>query len=925
MLVSPVLPAYAQAFTEVSSQAGIGGRMFSVTMIGGGCAFFDYDNDGWLDIYLVGGLNPDRLYHNNRDGTFTEKAMFIGFGITATLYTMGVVTGDIDNDGWRDVFVTTVGAGQSFHNLMPNLLFRNNRNGTFTDISHQAGIRDSSWSVAATMGDYNLDGYLDIHVVNYVDSLGFIEDSITGDIIGYKHKGHRNFLYRNNGNSTFTNVAASMQVDDRGTGLATAFTDYDNDHDADIFTVNDFGEWIVPNRLYQNNFPVNSFTDVSAASGADIGIYGMGIATGDYDEDGDLDYYFTNIGEKALLNNSGSGTFTDVAVAAGVANGKIDTLNTTGWGCGFLDYDNDTWLDLFVANGYIPVAEFIATGEKDPKKLFKNNMDGTFTDVSVMEGVSDSSKGRGFAYGDYDNDGDLDMLVLVTEEDTIFPNNEHALLFRNDIANGNYWLKVQLRGTTSNRDGFGSRVEAYAGGRKWIREIDGGSSFASQHSSIAHFGLGSFTTVDSVVVIWPGGGKTTISNVAANQSITIVEGGNIQVVRYVSLELCEGDSIFAGGAWRKNNGTYYDTITSPTADSILITTLLVNPVITTTLQYSICEGDSILLGGSYQTESAIFHDTLLASKGCDSIVISELSVIPLQVAIADVFLCEGDSFFAEGAWQTEGGTYYDTFPSSGCNYVVITSVGIFPSFSPDTIYETICEDDSIFAGGGWQSSAGVFYDSFQTSFGCDSIVATEIELIQEAVSNLERSICMGDSLFVQGAWRTVPGIYYDSIVPANGCDSIFIVTLSVMDAQTSFDSAFITAGDSIYLAGAWRTIPGTYYDTLAGMNGCDSIVITELTVLAGITALSNSNHITVHPNPFQSGFTVSYSLPADDEVEIRLYSASGKLARLIFDDRQAAGSHSIEFPEKLNAGVYFISFRSSRHAGVVKAIAFGGG
>lgn len=869
-----MLPVYPQAFTEVSSQAGLGGRMFSVTMIGGGCAFFDYDNDGWLDIYLVGGLNPDRLYHNNRDGTFTEKAMFIGFGITATLYTMGVVTGDIDNDGWRDVFVTTVGVGQSFHNLMPNLLFHNNRNGTFTDISHQAGIRDSSWSVAATMGDYNQDGYLDIHVVNYVDSLGFIEDSITGDIIGYKHKGHRNFLYRNNGNNTFTNVAASMQVDDRGTGLATAFTDYDNDYDADIFTVNDFGEWIVPNRLYQNNFPANSFTDVSAASGADIGIYGMGIATGDYDEDGDLDYYFTNIGEKVLLNNSGSGTFTDVAAAAGVANGTIDTLNTTGWGCGFLDYDNDTWLDLFVANGYIPVAEFIATGEKDPKKLFKNNMDGTFTDVSVMEGVSDSSKGRGFAYGDYDNDGDLDMLVLVTEEDLVFPNNEHVLLFRNDIANGYNWLKLQLRGTTSNRDGFGSRVEAYAGGRKWIREIDGGSSFASQHSSIAHFGLGSFTAVDSVVVIWPGGGRSLLTNVAANRLIIIIENSSAQIVTHRYPELCDGDSLFAGAAWRKTNGTYYDTFSSPLVDTVIVTHLLVHPVKTVTLRFSICEGDSMMLGGSYQTDSTTIYDTLHTSKGCDSIVISELTVIPLQVAIADVFLCEGDSFFAQGAWQTEGGAYYDTFPSTGCNYVVITSIGILPPVAPHTIYDIICEGDSIFAGGGWQSSSGVFYDSFQTSFGCDSIV---------------------------------------------------IVTLSVVDAQISFDTAVITTGDSIYLAGAWRTMPGIYYDTFAGSNGCDSIVITELTVLTGIATLSNSCHITVHPNPFQSGFTISYSLPADDEVEIRLYSSSGKLVRVIFDDRQAAGSHSLEFPYILDAGVYFISFRTSGYAGVVKVIAFGGG
>ena len=914
----------AQTFTEVSRQSGIDHISHTITLIGGGCAFFDYDNDGWLDIYISGGNQSDKLYRNNGDGTFSERTAQAGFGTTANFYTMGVVTGDIDNDGFRDVFVTTLGIGHSFHNLVPNMLFRNNGNGSFTDISQQAGITERSWSVSAAMGDFNLDGYLDIYVVNYVDSLGFIEDSITNDPIGYSHTGHYNFLYLNNGNNTFTNAGVQMQVNDKGTGLAVSFTDYDNDSDMDIYVVNDFGAWVTPNRLYQNNFPANSFTDVSSSSGADAAIYGMGVAIGDYDEDGDLDYYCTNIGENILLNNNGNGTFADSAVTAGVQNGHFDSLLTTAWGCAFFDYDNDTWLDLFVADGYVPALDIIETSEPDPNKLYKNNMDGTFTDVSALAGIDDSTKSRGMAAGDYDNDGDLDLIVVVVAEDTGLANGAHTLLFRNDIANGNHWLKVKLQGTQNNRDGIGSRVKVYNNGRMWMREIDGGSSHASQNSTIAHFGLGSDTMVDSVVVIWPGGNITSFANVSADQSVNIIETGSMQVTGNRHIELCDGDSIYVAGAWQKSNGLYYDTILSSPVDTIVITHLTVYPDKVISLQVSICEGDSAMVGGSYHSADSTFFDTLLTLNGCDSVIITELTVTPLQVAIADAILCEGDSIFAGGAWQTESGDYYDTLPSSMCDTVVITSVGVLPSITPDTVHAMICSGDSVFAGGKWQKSSGIFTDTFETPFGCDSIVFTEVKLIPEALSTEQINLCEGDSLFAQGEWQTTSGTYYDSLISAAGCDSIHASLLDVLQEYFYSDSIYIMAGDSIQLGGAWQNVQGIYTDSFVTSSGCDSIVTTTLFILTGIETLNeNSTYIFVHPNPSYSGFTISYSTPADGVVEIKMLSSAGKVIATLLNEKVNAGKHELDYRNSgLTAGVYLLSLKTGKDFRMAKVVVY---
>jgi len=512
-------PTFTQSFTDISSAAGITAYHSNPQLMGGGVAVFDYDNDGFEDIYMTGGLELDKLYKNNGNGTFTDVLLTAGLFNLAFELTSGVVTGDIDNDGDRDLFVT------SYVPAVGNFLYLNNGNGTFTEITSSAGITHQAWSLAASMGDYNLDGYLDIYVGNYVETPGGLYD---GDsLVGFSHDCFANFLYLNNGDNTFTEVGDLVSVADTGCALATTFTDFDMDRDMDIYIANDFGEWIVPNQMYQNNAPTNSFDNVSTWTSLDIGLFGMGIAAGDYDEDGDWDYYISNLGDNALLERRECNTFADVAAERGVLNGFIGNERVTGWGTSFLDYDNDTDLDLCVVNGFIQAASFIKTVRFDPNKLYENDGSGNFTDVSTVAGVDDDRIGRGLATLDYDNDGDLDFLVSNVDSNNFNLSNAYLTLYRNNNTSGN-WLKVKLQGVNANRDALGAQVRVVAGGRSFMREVDsGGGSHQCQHSSILHFGLGTYTFVDSVIVSWPGGCEQVMTLQPVNQLLNITENTSI--------------------------------------------------------------------------------------------------------------------------------------------------------------------------------------------------------------------------------------------------------------------------------------------------------------------------------------------------------------------------------------------------------------
>lgn len=515
-------------FTDATEELGIQHVYDPLGFMGSGVSCFDYNNDHYMDLYFTGGYSDDKLFRNNGDGTFTDVSAVSGISHIDTTLTIGVVTGDLDNDGFRDIFVSTRSA-------TPSILWKNNGDGTFTDISIASGINRTSdgiteqkQSFSATMGDFNLDGYLDIYMVNWIDTLGYLYDT-EDNLFGFEHQCAPNRLYLNNGDMTFTEVADVLGVKDLGCGLATTFSDYDNDSDMDILIANDFGEWVIPDALYQNNFPQNSFTNLSESSGFDSQLYGMGIGVGDYDQDGDLDYYKTNIGRNVLLNNQGDGTFIDTTQFAGVEDHYIDGIApflSIGWGAGFVDFDHDTYLDLFVANGRVGSPQFFPSRDSMPDRLFKNNGEGTFSDVTIEEGLVSYGLSRGFSYGDLDNDGDVEMIF------TCVPNVSLGIpaspvVFKNNLNNDKNWLKVKLRGTVNNRDALGSHILIYVDGKSWVHEIGGGGQgHNSQHSSIAHFGLGNAAVVDSLIVNWPGGNTPdqVFYNIEANRMIEIIEG-----------------------------------------------------------------------------------------------------------------------------------------------------------------------------------------------------------------------------------------------------------------------------------------------------------------------------------------------------------------------------------------------------------------
>ena len=507
----------AQGFTEVSIASGMNHMFRSQMKMGGGAAFFDYDADGDEDAFLTGGLSPSRLYRNEGNGQFTDQSAAAGIGVIGSSHTMGVATGDIDNDGYREIFITTMDGE-------PNRLLYNNGDGTFTDITMSAGIgADTSWSCSAAFGDYDRDGDLDIFVCNYLYDQTVLYDT-AGDPIGFRPDGLPDYLFRNEGNLTFTEVAVAEQVADSGCGLAVTFTDYDKDWGMDILVANDHGMWDSPNSLFRNVGGQPCFSDVSAATGMDARMYGMGIAVGDYDQDHDLDYYITDIGPNKLFRNDGSPGFTEVAIPTGVVSDSLNGLNTTGWGTAWIDYDNDSWLDLFEANGHISVLPFIANVTRDPDKFYRNNGPGQpFTDVTVAMGVGDSGMSRGMITGDYDNDGDEDLLVMSIHHDTA--SGVHTLLYRNDVPNNHHWMQLQLQGTISNRDAFGAQVEVSFPGtlQGWTHEVSGGASHMSHSSSIVHLGLGTNTTSPEIMVRWPRGGLQRYTGLALDQRHLLVE------------------------------------------------------------------------------------------------------------------------------------------------------------------------------------------------------------------------------------------------------------------------------------------------------------------------------------------------------------------------------------------------------------------
>ncbi len=502
-------------FKDITAAAGID-HQFRVFegMFGGGVCAFDYNRDGFDDLFITGGMNDDVLYRNNRNGTFTNVYAQTGLTATRGFVTQGVAAADVNRDGWVDLFVTTIttkGPKQPIPRAR-NLLLLNEK-GHFRDATKEYGLDQLvAFSTGASFGDINADGWPDLYVGNYFNAFSGTLTAINDATIVSATQTAKGYLLLNRNGKSFEDVYDRYGLTHRGFGFGGVFTDYDNDGDQDLIVNHDFGYKRTPNLLLVNQYPRGLFRDEGPLAKLDLKINSMGTAVGDINGDGFLDYYFTNIRFNRFMVSQGPGKpFADKTNELGLNNFAIS------WGANFADFDQDGDLDLFVANGDLnpncqPMADF-----------YFENQNGHFQDNARAYGLNDYGIGRGSVVFDLENDGDLDLLVVNQKPVLNYPVPSVTHLYRNDASQGN-WLKIRLKGVQAESHGLGSRVEVVAGGRHQLREIDGGgSSHNSQNSTIAHFGLGAATVVDSVVIRWTGGKVQVLTNPKINTLLTITE------------------------------------------------------------------------------------------------------------------------------------------------------------------------------------------------------------------------------------------------------------------------------------------------------------------------------------------------------------------------------------------------------------------
>ncbi|MFQ5722890.1 MAG: CRTAC1 family protein [Terriglobia bacterium] len=526
-------------FEEVSQQAGIDYRNlfgtrekpYIIETIGNGAAWLDFDNDGWLDLFVVNGSTlafqekgepgpGNRLYRNNGDGTFSDVTA--GSGLVGGYWGCGVAAGDYDNDGWTDLYVTTI--------LEENHLYRNSGDGTFTDITQEAGVGGGGRaSSSAAFFDYDLDGALDLYVANYVRFDQVYLDKVSPYCLWKGLQvmcgpvgvpGEADQLYRNNGDGTFTDVTEQAGIGNPELkSLGVLPVDFDEDGWPDLYIASDS----TINALYRNRGD-GTFEDVTLLSGTGFSQdgraqAGMGVDAGDYDGDGRLDLFITNFqdDDNTLYRSLGGFTFTETTYLAKLGHVSFDRL---GWGTGFRDLDNDGHLDLFIANGHVyPQVGYADLPETYPQQnqVFRSLGNGEFVEVTSTAGSAlEEVKGsRGVAFVDYDNDGRLDLVVVNMDD--------RLSLLHNVTDNDNHWLTIRLIGSKSNRDGLGARLRLKAGERVFVRQVTRAGSYASSNDPRVHFGLGQAATIEWLEVIWPSGTKQRFTEVSVDQLLVVHE------------------------------------------------------------------------------------------------------------------------------------------------------------------------------------------------------------------------------------------------------------------------------------------------------------------------------------------------------------------------------------------------------------------
>jgi hypothetical protein len=529
-------------FEDVTAKAGITfkhtsdpAKKYIVESMSGGVILFDYDRDGWLDIYFTnapsvemavkGQKSRGALYHNNHDGTFTDvtdKA-----GIVSPCFAMGGAVGDYDNDGWPDLYITCLGG---------NVLYHNNGDGTFTDVTAKAGVADGRWSTGAAFGDYDGDGFLDLMVTNYVDfHLNDLPGFGKSPNCKYRGidvqcgprglKGAGDSLFHNNGDGTFTDISKEAGVNDPNGyyGMGVIWADFNNTGRPDIYVANDS----TPKFLYKNEGK-GKFKDIGLESGTAVSEDGseqasMGIAVGDYLHTGRPSLYVTNFSDEndLLYRNEGNWNFTEVSYPSGVA---LPSLPWVKWGTAFADFDNDGWLDLVTVAGHVyPQVDTLPAGARyrEPKLLHLNQKDGTFCDASEQAGsaLKELRVSRGLAVGDLFNDGKVDVVIGDLDGS--------PMILRNNGISNHHWVSFELTGTKSNRLAIGARLKITAGGMTQTEEIHSGGSYLSQSDLRVHFGLDGATKIDRVEIRWPSGAIDTLEHLAVDNFYAVRESKGI--------------------------------------------------------------------------------------------------------------------------------------------------------------------------------------------------------------------------------------------------------------------------------------------------------------------------------------------------------------------------------------------------------------
>ena len=525
--------AAKRGLTATNTFGGVDTKKYIIETTGTGVAIFDYDNDGWPDIFVVNGTTLDakpgasaptnHLYHNNHDGTFTDVTERAGLAHSG--WGQGVCVGDYDNDGYEDLFVTYYGK---------NVLYHNNGNGTFTDVSEKAHVAGSgnAWSTGCAFVDYDRDGKLDLFVATYVDFDLKIAPA-PGERASCMWKGvpvmcgprglpwGKNMLYHNNGDGTFEEVTARAKIDQTNGhyGFSVSTFDFDDDGWPDIYVACDS----TPSILYHNNHD-GTFTDVAVTAGAAFNEdgkeqAGMGSTIGDYNGDGRLDIFKTNFSDDTatLYRNNGDGTFDDVTFAAGLG------LYTKylGWGTMFLDVDNDGWPDLLLVNGHVYPevdSQHLGSDYREPRILYHNKGNATFEDVSSSAGpgISTIRSSRGMAVGDLWNDGRIAAVISNM--------NAAPSLLVNQVHSSNHWVAIKTVGVKSNRDGLGAKIRVKAGNRVHVDEVRSGSSYISNNDGRVHFGLGTSNHIDWIEIRWPSGLTESFENQEVDKILTLTEG-----------------------------------------------------------------------------------------------------------------------------------------------------------------------------------------------------------------------------------------------------------------------------------------------------------------------------------------------------------------------------------------------------------------